>query len=141
MLTQTSNAAHISLTTRVLLILHLCIVFTLVMWKFLSPFVSEHFSQQERLALFQNVLGVSAHGNQTTAKEDRDAVRFKLLSPDVQEEIATSYSLEPTRGLTGTQKLQQAWRNLAWGNSPFIQAWILFSIILGKLTPVLILLK
>ncbi|TXI39309.1 MAG: hypothetical protein E6Q59_05165 [Nitrosomonas sp.] len=112
-------------STKIVVILQLCLVFSVLMWTLAGPFSAEYFTTQSSRLMHQAVIG-NVDGD---AKQQRIFELFAKLSAEQQMEILDSY-----------QKMQQRSDKGFWVRSgeavaallihlpPFTQAWIFFSL-------------
>ena len=107
---------------RVLLIVHLCFVFTLLAWEGIYAFSKESLSKKSKIELFQFALAHTPHeANQTF---------FSELSDSEKTYLTRSYeNLLEEKGSTLLQKIISIAYAWCYELSPWFQAWIFFSLL------------
>lgn len=105
---------------RVFAIIQLCVAFTAVCWLGGQPFLGDLFTFKSKQVVYESVLGDQTH--------------FKNLPVQKRNKILQDYQ-ELTRkaNVPFLTKLKRTFEILAFELSPFTQAWIAFSIVIGVL--------
>lgn len=122
--------------TRLVIILHLCILFSIISWIFLEPFMGNLYHYRTQLSLYETVMGNphalekmqdSAEKSALTEKLTRNAARFASLSEAESGIILDSYEQFTARNEpTAFEKFKGAFHTLL-SLSPYLQGWLLLS--------------
>lgn len=124
---------------RVVTIVHLCWVFTYLVWVTARPALEDHMAFKTHMTLCKTVMG---HQDLTAGlpepekglaleKLDRHAKRFSHLSAPDQERVREHYGrllIQPSLGSAGYFR-QAGWQLVA-GIPPFVQAYLFFSLLI-----------
>ncbi len=102
---------------RIFIIIQLIFAFTFLSWLLMKPFVMEVISRKSQISLYEMVM-------------EREAL-FQALSPEEQAEVKLGY--DAVKHSSGTPLLRQVGSLLFVDTSPFVLAWIFFSILICML--------
>ncbi len=93
---QSSSSLTLPISKRLWAIIHLCLVFSLILWYIVQPFMGEYFSLKSRLLLYEYVMGTSellkSHSPQNE-KFRRNAERFAALPKDQYLTLLNDYQV------------------------------------------------
>lgn len=122
---------------RLLVIVHLCLVFWYLVWVGIQPFIGDYWERQTTKTLYRVAFGdtnlIKDDGSAEAAKDigllTRNRARFHALPESTQEEMKEEYERIRTLKQPGLwQGIAEALELYAWGIPPFVQAWVLFSV-------------
>lgn len=120
---------------RFLVIIQLCLAFSLVLWYVFQPFMGEYFSLRSRLLLYEYVFGNSEIFKNQADKEsklERNAQRYQQLKSSQKETIEKDYqALQNYSQRPALTKIQDGINLLFRYIPPFQLAWLFFVIIIG----------
>ncbi len=126
---------------RLMVILQLCLAFSLMLWYLIQPFMGEYFVLRSRMLLYEYVMGTSEILKGRPGQEDklvRQSQRFEQLPEARRQMLEWDYQMIKNYAQRPAwQKIKDGLRILIQDIPPFEQAWIFFSIVIG----ILILLK
>lgn len=124
---------YLPLSSRIVVILHLSLAFWVLASAALSPFLGSHLELKSRLLLHQNVMGKNIEAsNEEKSRLNRNIVRFSSLPEPEKQVIESSYqTLTEKQGLSFSEKWRLATKRVLFGTPPFLQAWVIFSLIIG----------
>lgn len=112
-------------STKIVVILQLCLVFSVLMWTLAGPFSAEYFATQSSRLMHKAVMG-DINGD---AKQERLAELFGQLPEEQQAEILDSYQKLQGRADKGFWvRTGEAIAALLVYLPSFTQAWIFFSL-------------
>lgn len=112
---------------KILVILQLCLVFSVLMWTLAGPFSAEYFATQSSRLMHKAVIGDGAGDG----KQERLAQRFAALPQEQQQGILDSYDRLQKRSEKGFWvRSGEAMSALLIYLPPFTQAWIFFSLVI-----------
>lgn len=112
---------------KLLLILHLCITFSTILWILAKPPISTYYRKQSEILLHQYVMGAQG--------ERLNQELFAKLPREKQTLIEKRYlELKEEPGPTFLQKTLHSLRVLSLDTPPFVRAWIFFSLLLSILS-------
>lgn len=115
---------------RIIVIIQLCLVFSLSLWLGGYPFMGEHFAIKSKLAPFSFVMGLPESPNKENAASN--AVRFSSLSLEKQAKIKSDYhTLQKKTTRSFISKVEDSLEILLFDISPFALAWIFFSAVIS----------
>jgi len=123
--------------TRFVIIAHLSLLFTVVSWIFLEPFMGNLYQYRTQLSLYETTMGkeqVVARMEDSPEKKTlieklaRHAARFGALGPQEREEISRSYDKLILRDeSSASEKVKGAFYTLCFSLSPYLRGWLLLS--------------
>jgi hypothetical protein len=124
---------------RVLAVIQLCIVFTLLAWSCLIPFMGDLFMNKTKVFMYKVVMGdtslaVTSEGENTVlaGKLKRNEVRFHDLPITQQNEIVSNYnSIKQVPEIPWTTKIFRSLYIILFELPPFERAWILLSLVVS----------
>ena len=120
---------------RFLVIIQLCLAFSLILWYVFQPFMGEYFSLRSRLLLYEYVLGNSEIFKNQIDKENkvkRNAQRYQKLKPNQKETIQKDYqTLQNYAQRPMLTKIQDGVNLLFRYIPPFQLAWLFFGVVIG----------
>lgn len=133
-----SESAFIAKPARIMAILHLCLVFTIICWVGSWPFLGEMLEYKRQMFHFQTVLGggelierTYATQQEVLAKIDRYKVKFNSLPQEKKSYLLNAYNdaqeLQRERGFM--TQLNDSVEFVFVKSSPWLRAWLLFSVI------------
>jgi hypothetical protein len=120
---------------RIFAIVQLCIAFIVLCWLGIAPFLQNYFSTQTQILLINSITG-TREGAQGELKEQiyRNQERFKQLPTEEQSEIISySRSLKQQGSYSFYRTAKSVLDILILKISPFVQAWLFFSITISIL--------
>lgn len=124
-------ANFITTRQRLVVIIQLCLAFSLMLWVVFQPFMGEYFALRSRMLLYEYVMGTSTIFKSEDERE-RQINRFKL-SPERELIIEDYRQLENYAKRSPLEKIKQGLQTLIQKVPPFEQAWIFFSIVISIL--------
>jgi hypothetical protein len=120
---------------RVVVILQLCLAFTLLAWNAGLPFMGELFANKAKMFLYQDVRGIANPEKvdvESIQKLQRNAHRFEKLSLQQREHLAQTYAgLQTPSDSTFLFKLKRSIHLLLVELPPFELAWLVFSVVIS----------
>ena len=129
--TKKSYALLLPKATRIVIILHLCFLFSFAAWCSLKPFLEEYYTVQKKNILYKTVFGDLSLSNERGFNVNllkRNQERFNSLPGKHQAKILDDYhKLQKRASLTFTEKTKRALHILIFDLPPFIKAWMFFS--------------
>jgi hypothetical protein len=114
-------------SVKTLVILQLCLVFSVVMWTITGPFMGNYFTTKSSQLLYKAVIGMS----DGDPKEVRTAQFFAALPEEQRDRIADGYQRlqeQPDRNFWA--KSREAAAALFYHLPSFTQAWVFFSFVI-----------
>lgn len=127
-------------SAKLLIVLNLCLTFSFLVWQGCQAATSRYFLHKSTSRLLDNVTGSeqlllnSALPEVARSKLIRHHERFLSLSQSSRDELYDfANTLKNEAPLTPSLLLKQVFFSLAWELSPFLQAWIFFSLVLSLL--------
>ncbi len=120
----------LSTSAKVAAILQLCLVFSVILWVMVGPFMGSYFTTKSSQLLYKAVIGAPApEGN---IKEARASELFAALPEKQRERIALGYQqVQQQTEKTFLGKSADAIRTLFLGLPSFTQAWLFFSFVIS----------
>lgn len=119
-------------TKRFIIILHLCVVFSVIVWTLCDPFLGELYTFRQRGMLYQQVMGseeLSERFPESAEVLKENQAQFQALPNTIQEKIIKDYqSMQERDHLSWSSKLWKGIRILLFDLPPFERAWIAFSL-------------
>lgn len=107
---------------RILVIIHLCFVFTFLAWEGIYAFSKESLSKKSKLELFQFAFAKEPHENNATYLNELPDSEKRLLDSKHQEILET-------KGNSFFQNVLSMVHAWSFEISPWFQTWILFSLL------------
>ncbi len=135
----TSKNLFLPFKIRIIVIIHLCFVFTVISAYATYPFMGKYFFSKSKINILKDILGKipekdpSSYGLDVSLKErrERNSFRFLLLDTKLQNHLKSYYQeVKEDLSLSLGQKAKIAIKLVILGIPPYIQAWCFFSIIL-----------
>lgn len=123
---------------KTLVIVHLCLAFSVLLWVLFDPFLGQHFRLRGDILLIENLRGDKALqekvGPQEKEKLTQDNALWSSLEPAIQESIlAAEESLIAQIHAPFWEKTYSGLSQLLVKTPFFELAWILFSLLIGIL--------
>jgi len=120
---------------RFLVIIQLCLTFSVIFWFFAQPFMGEYFSIRSRMLVYEYVLGTSnfvKNQENLKVKLERNSIRFEQLPLFEKKVITQGYqNLQNYAQRPASVKIADGLKILFFHIPPFQLAWLFFSLILG----------
>jgi len=123
---------------RILVIIQLCLAFSLLLWQASLPFMGDLYRVRSQMLLYQDVMGIIPSHQEATSNQlehaERNAQHFKKLPRSLKTSILQGYEqLEKQLNYTFSQKMIRLTHIFSYETSIFELAWIFFSILISIL--------
>lgn len=122
---------------KIILISHLCICFSLLVWQASKGFAEHYYLKKDALQIYENIMGhpnlisrvQDSEQSELAAKLTRHQERFQKLPEEKQREISLQYTTLKEEKSTGFLKVAaKVFNYLAFQIPPLFQLWIAVSI-------------
>ncbi len=129
-------------SSKVVAIIHLCFVFTAVLWIAGQPFMGELFAYKSATLVYQTVMGSpellkkldKEKAEKLALQFERNRQRFEKLPKEEQKAILTKYAeLQELANQSWMTKTKAALNILFFDLPPFERAWIALSFVIPLL--------
>lgn len=134
-LSVSNHSAGLSKSQRIVVIIHLCLVLSLLLWYAFQPFMGEYFNLKSRMLLYEYVMGTSNILKNRHAEDleklIRNTQRFSSLSQSEQTWIIQDYQQLENQALRpALKKILEGIKALLIDVSAFEMAWMTFSLLI-----------
>lgn len=123
---------------RIAAILQLCLAFTVSLWIISQPFMPDYFAIRSEMVILDHLFGTGTYTEEKELYLERNAERFARLPKKEKSVFEKRHKeLQALQKRTFQKKIFKSLEMITSKTPPFLQAWIIFSIVI----PILLLLK